>query len=235
MQTKKRHLLIALLIAYVFVSIGCVASPHPNAAHHAADLTLIDQYTLAGPKHLVHGYPPFDSSGNMNVVVEIPTGTHEKWEVDKATGHLKWEFKKGKPRVVSYLGYPGNYGMIPGTLLPKELGGDGDPLDVIVIGRAVPRGSVVAVRPIGVLKLLDKGEQDDKIIAVLPNSPLGVISDIEELNRKFKGVTDILETWFSHYKGPGKIESKGFAGVADAHHIIEAAAAAYRDNWPNTR
>lgn len=41
---------------------------------------------------------------------------------------MKWEFKKGKPRVVSYLGYPGNYGMIPKTLLSKESAGDGDPL-----------------------------------------------------------------------------------------------------------
>ena len=46
-----------------------------------------------------------------------------------------------KPREVKYLGYPGNYGMIPRTLLPKELGGDGDPLDVIVLGPAVERGS----------------------------------------------------------------------------------------------
>ena len=54
-----------------------------------------------------------------------------------------WEFKDGKPRIVKYLGYPGNYGMVPKTLLPENLGGDGDPLDVIVLGPQVERGSVI--------------------------------------------------------------------------------------------
>ena len=74
-------------------------------------------------------------------MIEIPTGTTAKWEVVKPSGELRWEFDQGRPRVVRYLGYPGNYGMIPRTLLPKEEGGDGDPLDVVVLGPAVPRGS----------------------------------------------------------------------------------------------
>jgi len=67
----------------------------------------------------------------------------EKWEVDKTDGKMKWEFVDKKPRTINYLGCPGNYGMIPGTLLSKELGGDGDPLDVIVLGPPVERGSIV--------------------------------------------------------------------------------------------
>jgi len=196
---------------------------------------MVDQYTLAGEKHLFLDYSAIDSSGNINVVVEIPTGTNAKWEVDKTTGHLKWGFKKGKPRVVSYLGYPGNYGMVPRTILPIELGGDGDPLDVVVIGPAIPRGSVVQARPIGVLKMLDDGEQDDKIIAVLPNSDLGKISSIEELTGEFRGIAEILEIWFSNYKGPGKMKSKGFGSVADATSIIESAVAAYGKEASTTK
>ncbi len=121
---------------------------------------------------------------------------NEKWEIDKITGHLEWEFKDSQPRIVKYLGYPGNYGMIPRTLLPKERVGDGDPLDVIVLGPAVPRGSILKARLIGVMKMLDNGEQDDKLIAVMLDSPLGNIKSIVELDQRFNGITQILDNWF---------------------------------------
>ena len=53
-------------------------------------------------------------------MVEIPAGSNDKWEVDKTSGALYWEQEDGKPRVVQYLAYPGNYGMIPRTSLPHE-------------------------------------------------------------------------------------------------------------------
>jgi inorganic pyrophosphatase len=193
-------------------------------------MVLVDEFTLRGDKHLVRDYAPLDASGNINVVVEIPTGTNAKWEADKATGELKWEFENGEPRIVSYLGYPGNYGMIPRTLLPEELGGDGDPLDVLVLGPALPRGSSVRARPIGILRMLDGGEQDDKIVAVLLDSNLGEVSSIEELEHEYGGVTEIIELWFSNYKGPGETESRGFSDAAAAMNVIEAAVAAYRDD-----
>jgi inorganic pyrophosphatase len=226
-QIKRRSIEISLIVIFLLSLVCCTATTNKICLDHAKNLYSLDQYTLAGEKHLIRDYPSIDSKGNIFVVVEIPTGTNAKWEVDKATGHLKWEFKKKKPRVVRYLGYPGNYGMIPRTILPKELGGDGDPLDVIVIGPAVPRGSVVKARLIGVLKMLDNGEKDDKLIAVLSNSPLAKISSIKELNRKFKGITDILEIWFSNYKGPGKIELNGFRDVSQAHKILHASMTAY--------
>ena len=227
MHIKRRSIEISLILIFLLSLIGCTATTNKICLNHAKNLYSLDQYTLAGEKHLIRDYPSIDSEGNIIVVVEIPTGTNAKWEVDKATGHLKWEFKKKKPRVVRYLGYPGNYGMIPRTILPKELGGDGDPLDIIVIGPAVPRGSVVQARLIGVLEMLDNGEKDDKLIAVLSNSPLAKVSSIEELSREFKGITEILEIWFSNYKGPGKMESKGFGDVSQAHKILHAAIAAY--------
>ena len=195
----------------------------------------VDEYTLKGEKHLVRDYAPIDAMGNINVVVEIPTGTNAKWETDKTTGNLIWEFKKGKPRVVSYLAYPGNYGMIPRTVLSKELGGDGDPLDVLVLGPAYPRGSVVKARVIGILKMLDGGEQDDKIIAVVPDTDLGQASSIKELKQKFKGVAEIVEMWFSNYKGPGEMESKGFADAAEANKVLKAAIAAYKKEAAENR
>jgi inorganic pyrophosphatase len=235
MEPRKTHLLINLTIACAFVLSGCATTPTREAIGHAKNMSMVDKYTLAGEKHLFRGYPPVDAYGNINVVVEIPSGTTAKWEVDKTTGQLKWEFKKGKPRVVSYLGYPGNYGMIPRTLLPKELGGDGDPVDVIVIGPAIPRGSVIRARPIGVLKMLDDGEQDDKIIAVLLNSDLGRISSIEELRCKFKGVAEILLIWFSNYKGLERMQAKGFGSATEARNLIKAAVEAYREELPTIK
>ena len=223
----RQQIRVCLAGACVMALAGCTTTSHTEAVNNASNLTLVDAYTLAGKKDFLRDYPPTDSEGNINVVIEIPTGTNGKWEVEKDSGQLKWEFKKGKPRIVSYLGYPGNYGMIPGTLLSKELGGDGDPLDVLVLGPAVPRGTVVSVRPIGVLKMLDDGEHDDKIIAVLIDSPLGRISSIKELRKKFNGITDILETWFSNYKGPGRIQSSGFGSSNDAQRVIKAAVKAY--------
>ncbi len=227
MWLRNSRRLAGLALACVLLLAGCASTTHRETVGHADGLKMADGYTLIGKKDFLRDYTPNDSSGNINVVVEIPAGTNAKWEVDKATGQLKWEFKQERPRIVAYLGYPGNYGMIPRTILPKDQGGDGDPLDVIVLAPAVPRGSVVQARPIGVLKLLDGGEQDDKIIAVLPDSPLGGVSSLEELQSDFKGITDILEIWFSNYKGPGKMESQGFAGAAEARDIINEAIADY--------
>ncbi len=123
----------------------------------AKELIRLDKYTLKSPVHLVHGIDPVAGENTVRVVVEIPTGSTQKWEVEKPSGDLKWEFEHGKPRAIQYLGYPGNYGMVPKTLLSEENGGDGDPLDVLVLGPAVPRGSIVEVKIIGLLKMLDKG------------------------------------------------------------------------------
>lgn len=185
-------------------------------------------YVIKGKKNYLNGYPAINPDGSVNVVVEIPAGSRDKWEVAKDEGDLRWEFSDGKPRVVNYLAYPGNYGMIPQTLLPKNLGGDGDPLDVIILGSAISRGDVVTAKIIGVLKLLDDGEQDDKLIAVRPIDQLGAVNNLSELKNKYPGITDILETWFTHYKGKGRIQSLGFDDVDKAKEILNEAAKAYQ-------
>lgn len=193
----------------------------------AADANRPDDFTLVGPKSFKTGYPATNPDGTVNVVIEIPTGTTAKWEVGD-DGVMRWELEKGKPRVVQYLPYPGNYGMVPRTLLAKEHGGDGDPLDVIVLGDAAARGEVVKARVLGVLEMLDDGEQDDKLIAVIDGSPLGAARDLQELDARFPGVTSIVETWFDHYKGPGEIETAGYAGTAAATAVLRAAEEAYQ-------
>lgn len=180
-----------------------------------------------GKENLITDFPPKFKDGDINAVIEIPAGTLAKWEVNKQNGTLEWDKKDNKPRVINYLSYPANYGMIPQTLLSKEKGGDGDPLDVIVLGTSVKRGSVVKSKLIGVLYLLDGGEQDDKLIAVSKSSPLYHINSIAELNKNYNGIAEILKTWFTNYKGAGKMEFKGFGDKKEAEKILEFAIKEY--------
>ena len=209
-------------IIFSFLIYCCCLSCNVNETND------IPVNTDQGDINLLTDFMPFDENGDVNVVVEIPTGTLEKWEVDKSTGQLQLEFIDNNPRIVNYLGYPGNYGMIPRTLLSKESGGDGDPLDVIVLGPPVPRGSTIKCKIIGVLFLLDRGEQDDKLIAVLADTPLYGINSISELNQNYVGIAEILQLWFSNYKGPGKMESKGFGEKDIAMDIRRTAIKEYQ-------
>ena len=186
-------------------------------------------FVLPGTRNYLTDFPAQNPDGTVNVVVEIPAGTTAKWEVTKPDGRLAWERRDGQPRRVRYLGYPGNYGMVPRTLLPQELGGDGDPLDVIVLGPAAERGAVLKVRVVGVLRLLDRGEQDDKLLAVMTNSAFQDVETLTELRQTFPGVTEILELWFANYKGPGKMVSQGYGEVDEARAILEAAVAAFAE------
>src|SRR5688572_11459050 len=87
----------------------------------------------------------------LTAVIEIPTGSRNKYELDKPSGHFKLD------RVLySAVQYPGDYGFIPQTLHP-----DGDPLDVLVyIKEPTFTGCLIAVRPIGVLNMRDRGDSD---------------------------------------------------------------------------
>jgi len=163
------------------------------------------------------------------VVIEIPAGCKDKWEVNES-GVLFWDKKNGKHRLINYLPYVGNYGMIPRTLMSAEIGGDGDPLDVIVLGPSIPRGSVVKVRIVGSIKLKDTGEQDDKMVAVLtqpsPDNPFANISSITQLERN--GVINIVETWFKNYKGKGVMQVEGRLNEQDSNQILKKCIAAYK-------
>ncbi len=169
-----------------------------------------------------------NDDNTINVVIEIPAGTNEKWEVNKQNGEIEWEKRDGDFRMVKYLAYPANYGMIPRTKLPKELGGDGDPLDVLLLGESISRGEVVKAKVIGVLNLLDGGEQDDKLIAVQASgSYFSHLQSIEQLEDEYEGITQIIELWFSNYKGKGKLVANGFSEKDEANKILEFAIEEY--------
>lgn len=109
----------------------------------------------------------------INVIIECPARSRNKFELDKKTGLIKLD------RVLySSVHYPGDYGF-----MPQSLWDDGDPLDVLVIA-AEPTypGVLIEARPIGAIEMVDKGEDDIKIIAVNKNNPMfDHIKDIKDL------------------------------------------------------
>jgi inorganic pyrophosphatase len=228
MLHKINQIVVTLLVIALLPTGATVSADPPDPVAEGA--RYFDTMTIAGDRNFLHGIPPVKPDGRVNVVVENPAGTDGNWEVSKSEGLLVLEIENGRPRAVQYLPYPGNYGMVPRTLLPKEGGGDGDALDVLILGSAKRRGTVMPVRLIGVLKLLDNGEQDDKLLAVPAVGPLSKVKNIKELDASHPGVTQIIETWFTNYKGPGKVKSLGFVDPESAHQILVTAIIAYQQS-----
>ena len=154
-------------------------------------------------------------AGVLNVIIEIRKGERNKYEFDKETGRLVLDRVNG-----TMLGYPCDYGYIPGTLCE-----DGDPLDaLLIIDESVPHGVVVPSRPIGVLYFEDDGEMDEKLI-VVPADDISKdhITDLDDLGENFKRV---LEHFYSHYKDWKKdwkgVEGKlhGWGGAEAAMEVV---------------
>lgn len=121
-------------------------------------------------------------------MVEIPRGGNQKYEVDKPTGLLRLS------RVLfSAFEYPFNYGFIPRTLAL-----DDDPLDILVLGLAAEPLSLLTARPVGMLRMLDEGETDDKILAAPAHDPR--YDEIEGLGEVAEHRLKELRHFFTHYK-----------------------------------
>jgi inorganic pyrophosphatase len=133
-----------------------------------------------------------DPPHEINVIVEVPVGGEPiKYEMDKEAGTLVVD-----RFLYTSMRYPGNYGFMPHTL-----SGDGDPLDVLIANqRGIVPGAIVAVRPIGVLKMQDEAGVDEKIIAV----PVPRLTRRYEQIHDYTQLPDItvkqIEHFFEHYK-----------------------------------
>jgi len=221
-----RNITFLLIISSFLLFANCNSEKKDKNENHAKSKPEEQNTKL----NLLTDIEPLFQDGDVNAIIEIPAGTVDKWELDKSTGELQWEVIDNKPRVIHYIGYPGNYGMIPKTLLSKENGGDGDPLDILVLGPPAERGHVLKCKIIGVLYLTDSGEQDDKLIAVSNNSPLYGLNTIDDLNKEYTGISEIVQLWFTNYKGPGKMESKGFGSQEPAMQLLTEAIDGYKLN-----
>ncbi len=195
---------------------------------------MADQFARWRP-HPWHGLTAGkDAPSVVNVFVEITPYDLIKYEVDKATGYLKVD----RPQRTSSQP-PALYGFIPRTycgdriaaLCPGAKKGDGDPLDICVFSeRPITRAEIIVpARIVGGLQLVDKGEADDKIIAVLEGDLMwGGLGEVGELPAI---LIERLAHYFLTYKMIGNekpaINIQGSYGREHASRVVEAAMADY--------
>ena len=158
------------------------------------------------------------SSTDFIATIEISKGSKKKYELDKETGLIILD------RILyTSTHYPANYGFIPRTL-----GDDKDPLDVLVIcSEDIESLCLVRCYPIGVMYMLDNGANDEKIIAIPYNDPMyNIYTDIEQLPSH---IFEEIQHFFSIYKDLEQKETavKEFGGPAEAIEVIEQCIANY--------
>ena len=173
---------------------------------------------MAHPWHDLPNNP--DTAGEyFNVVIEIPRGSRIKYELDKPSGMLRVD------RVLySSVIYPANYGFIP-----RSYCDDGDPLDVLVLGNepVVPL-AIMQARAIGLMRMEDDGQGDDKIVAVHVNDPsFNEYRDIDELP---KHIQVEIKRFFLDYKvlEHKKVLVEELQGHKEALEAVIEALALYR-------
>jgi inorganic pyrophosphatase len=160
----------------------------------------------------------------VTAVIEIPKGSKAKFEIDKSTGMIKLD------RVLfSAVHYPANYGFIPKTYC-----GDKDPLDILVIMSVeVPPLTLVDAKVIGVMRMTDQGDSDDKIIAVAQNDvSVNYINDIDDLPPH---TIVEMQRFFEDYK---KLENKNvviekFMNKTEAIKIVNESIELYKATYPH--
>ena len=161
----------------------------------------------------------------VNAVIEISKGSRAKYEIDKPTGLLKLD------RVLySSVHYPANYGFIP-----RSLGDDHDPLDILVLSQIdVEPLCIVRAKVIGVMRMIDSGEGDDKIIAVAADDiSVSHIESIASLPEHFQSE---MRHFFEQYT---RLENKSvrvedFQDTELAKQIIQKALEDYKKAFPNS-
>ncbi len=195
----KKHLIL-------FAGVAALAMSLPSAAGEYVRNPLLAEQPKAAPE-------------DVKLAVEIPAGSFTKYETGE-DGLIYVDRFQSMP-----VAYPANYGSMPSTLA-----GDGDPLDALVLTREpLHPGTIIRFRPIGVLRMIDKGEHDEKI--------LGVPTD--KVDPTYAGIRDLadlpdierqrIEAFFRIYKdlpaGRNTVELHGWGDAAEARRIIADAMA----------
>ena len=176
--------------------------------------------------HPWHGAHYGDKApAHVNALIEISQGSRAKYEIDKTTGLLRLD------RVIySSFHYPVNYGFIPRTL-----GEDKDPLDILVIcSESIQPLCLVDATVIGNMQMIDNGEKDDKIIAIASKDPtVNHYTDINALPAHFFAV---LKNYFEQYKvlENKKVAIDDFQDKETAYNIINDSIERYTKKFPGT-
>lgn len=210
------------IISLMLLSLAFLLSPAGAQAESLSTQHLTQQ---PAPKVMnILDFPqPDKAPEEIYAIIEIPVGSTTKYELDADTGFLIANRFQSMPVV-----YPANYGT-----LPSSLAGDMDPLDILVYTREpIVPGALIKVRPIGVLRMLDDGKQDDKIIAVPTLKVDPTYADIQDIGDLPQIERERLLAFFTIYKdlpkGRKKVTIQSFDGRKQALPIIKNALAEYR-------
>ena len=167
--------------------------------------------------NLLHDIDP-GTKEEMNVLVEIPKGSHNKYEIDKKTGLIALD-----RAMHSAQSFPCDYGFVPQTLWD-----DGDALDVVLLATyPLAPGVMVRARPVAIMHMIDGGEGDDKIIAVPVKDPRwDTVKNLADINPH---TLKELEHFYATYKKiqNKEVQVKGFGDRAAAEAAFERARELY--------
>ncbi len=160
----------------------------------------------------------------FNCIIEIPKGSHNKYEIDKETGLIKLDRANFGPAA-----FPYDYGFIPQTLWE-----DGDALDVILLATfPIHPGILVHARPVALMEMTDSGESDYKIIAVpVEDRRWEDINDLEDLNKhSLREYSNFVETIKQLKHKPAVITVHGYKGKKEALETIKRAQKLYSEKF----
>lgn len=162
--------------------------------------------------------PAQPKAGVLNLLVEIPGGSKNKYEFDKEMGALALD------RVLyASVQYPYDYGFIPNTLA-----GDGDPLDgMVIMDQPTFPGCVIAVRVLGMLEMIDGGDPDEKLLCVPVKDPR--YAGFQQLSDVAQHRLDEIAEFFGTYKRLERKETiiTGWKGLEETQKVIEASVKAF--------
>ncbi len=171
--------------------------------------------------NLLHDIDPGTKEA-MNVIIEIPKDSHNKYEIDKKTGLIKLDRAN-----YSAAAYPFDYGFVPQTLWD-----DGDALDVVLLTTyPLNVGVLVSARPIGILRMIDAGDADDKVIAVpVDDKRWDDVQDIKDVNQhQLKEFVHFFETYKQLKGKASSVEINGYEGAEEAKAAFDRACKMYLD------
>ncbi|MCM3870646.1 MAG: inorganic pyrophosphatase [Pyrinomonadaceae bacterium] len=209
------------------------------------DSALHDLFKLLFQAHPWHGVTPGENApGEVSAYIEIVPTDPVKYELDKASGHLRVD----RPQRFSSM-CPTLYGFIPQTFCGTEVAalcaqrtgqidiqGDGDPMDICVLTeKAFAHGNFfLRAKPIGGLRMIDGQQADDKILAVLVSDV--AYGHIEDIGDCPTGLVDRLKHYFLSYKqlpgaAPRRVEISDVYGRGEAFDVIERSMRDYREKF----
>ncbi len=163
--------------------------------------------------NLIHDVDP-GTKEKINVIIEVPRHSHNKYEIDKKTGLIALDRAMHTSQ-----NFPVDYGFVPQTMWY-----DDDPLDCIVLTTyPLHPGVIVRGRPVAIMRMIDDGDRDDKLITVPCDDPRwGHVHDVEDINPH---TLKEIEHFYSTYKKiQGKVvEVRGIGNASEAREAFEEA------------